>query len=133
MRTLRHLGGGLVRGGLGLIVLCLLASSGPAQAAGDAKKGRQIAIDHCSRCHVIPDYNRYGGIDSTPSFKIMAQLDDYLDRFQTFYARRPHPVVVRMQGVPPPTEDPAFIATFKITPEQIDDIVAYVKSIRAKP
>ena len=103
-----------------------------AWAEGDADKGRQIAVDHCSRCHVIPDYNPYGGIDSTPSFRLLARRDDYLERCQSFYARRPHPVVVRVPDVPPPTDDPAFIATFEITPQQIEDLVAYVEFLRAK-
>ncbi|GAB4393648.1 MAG: hypothetical protein Tsb0032_13850 [Kiloniellaceae bacterium] len=103
-----------------------------AEAAGDAGKGRQIAIDHCSRCHVIADYNPYGGIGSTPSFQIMARRDDYLERFQTFFARRPHPVFVRVPGVPPPTDDPAFVATFEIQPEQVDDIVAFIEVLRAQ-
>ena len=101
-------------------------------AAGDPEKGRQIAIDHCSRCHVIPDYNPYGGIESTPSFRLLAGLDNYLERFQTFFDRPPHPAVVRIPGVPPRTKDPAFVATFELQPEQVDDIVAYVEALRAK-
>lgn len=104
-----------------------------AWAEGDAATGRQIAIDHCSRCHVVPDHDPYGGIDSTPSFRLLARRDDYLERFQSFYARRPHPVFVRVPDVPPPTDDPAFIATFEITPQQIDDLVAYVEQIRTAP
>jgi len=115
---------------ISVLALCLLLPC-VAQAAGNPDKGRQIAVDHCSRCHVIPDYNPMGGIDSTPSFRLMAARDDYLERFQTFYARRPHPVFVRVPGVPPPTDDPAFIATFEIVPEQIDDLVAYVETLRA--
>lgn len=100
------------------------------RAEGDAAKGRQIAVDHCSRCHVIPDHNPYGGIDSTPPFRLLARRDDYLERFQTFYARRPHPVFVRVPDVPPPSDDPAFVATFEITPQQIEDLIAYVEEVR---
>lgn len=119
-----------------LLSMALLQSiAGPAiaWAEGDAAEGRQIAVDHCSRCHVIPDHNPYGGIDSTPSFRLLARRDDYLERFQSFYARRPHPVFVRVPDVPPPTDDPAFIATFEITPQQIDDLIAYVEQIRTAP
>ena len=117
---------------LALVLAATLALPIAARAEGDAAKGRQIAVDHCSRCHVIPDHNPYGGIDSTPSFRFMAGRDDYLERFQTFYARRPHPVFVRVPGVPPPTDNPDFIATFEIKPEQIDDIIAYVEALRAR-
>lgn len=110
--------------------LCLLLAA-PARAEGDVGRGRQIAIDHCSRCHVVPDHNPYGGISSTPSFRLLARRDDYLERFQSFFDRPPHPVVVRVPGVEPPTDDPAFVATFEIQPEQIDDIIAFIESIRA--
>ncbi len=110
----------------------VVAFPAPAWAAGDAEKGRQIAIDHCSRCHVVPDYNPYGGIESTPSFRLLARRDDYLERFQTFFERPPHPVVVRIPGVEPPTKDPAFVATFQIQPEQVDDLVAYATKMHAE-
>lgn len=109
----------------------LLALPSAVEAAGSKEKGRQIAIDHCSRCHVIPDHNPYGGIESTPSFRLMARRDDYLERFQNFFERPPHPVVVRVPGVAPPTKNPAFVATFEIQPEQVDDIISFVESIRA--
>jgi len=113
---------------LGLV----LAGSSAALAAGDAKKGRQIAIDHCARCHVVPDFNPYGGIGSTPSFRFMAGRDDYLERFKSFFVRPPHPVFVRVPGVPKPTDDPAFVAEFEIQPDEVDDIVAYVEALRAQ-
>jgi len=120
----------IVRSTLLATGLCLLLAV-PARAAGDAERGRQIAIDHCSRCHVVPDHNPYGGISSTPSFRLLARRDDYLERFRNFFDRPPHPVVVRVPGVEPPTDDPAFVATFEIQPEQIDDIIAFIESVRA--
>lgn len=113
-------------------LVLLLALPNPAQAEGEASKGREIAKAHCSRCHVIPDHNPYGGIGSTPSFRLLARRDDYLERMQSFYARPPHPVFVRVPGVPPPTKDPAFVATFEVLPEQIDDLIAFIEAIRAR-
>lgn len=119
--------------------ICLLATLGflcalpaAAQAEGEAAKGREIAVNHCARCHVIPDYNPYGGINSTPSFRLLARRDDYLERLQSFYARPPHPVFVRVSGVPAPTEEPAFVAPIEVSPEQIDDLIAFVEAIRAQ-
>ncbi len=111
--------------------LGLLLTLAPAAAAGDTEKGREIAINHCARCHVIADYNPYGGIGSTPSFRFMAARDDYLERFQTFFSRPPHPVFVRVPGVPKPTDDPAFVAEFEILPEEVEDIIAFVEALRA--
>lgn len=112
-----------------LALTCALPAS--AEAAGDADEGRQIAIDHCSRCHVIPNHDPYGGIESTPSFRLLARRDDYLERFETFFDRPPHPVVVRIPGVEPRSDDPAFVATFVLQPEQVDDIVAYARKLHA--
>ena len=40
-----------------------------------------------------------GGIGSTPSFQLLANsFPDYKDRFETFNARRPHPVFVIIEG-----------------------------------
>ena len=61
-----------------------------ALADGDVKAGRRIAIEHCARCHVIGSYNRFGGIDSTPSFQMLARRADMADRVRTFYARGAH-------------------------------------------
>ena len=113
-----------------VIGLALLASG--ARADGDPRNGREISIKHCSRCHVIGDYNRFGGIGSTPSFQWLTKVPDYEDRLRTFYARRPHPVYVRVPGVPPWTDLPPFVTPFTITADEIEDIVAFVKTLASK-
>ena len=128
MGAQRHFSAPILLAGLGLF----LALPSTAQAAGEAEKGREIATTHCARCHVIPDHDPYGGIESTPSFRLLARRDDYLERMQSFYDRPPHPVFVRVPGVPPRTSDPAFVATFEILPQQIEDLIAYIEAIRAK-
>lgn len=101
-------------------------------AQGDIEKGKRIAIEHCSRCHVIGDYNRFGGIGSTPSFQYLARMPDYLERLETFYTRRPHPVIVNVPGVEAWTKLPAFVVKFTVTPEDIDALVAFVETLRKK-
>ncbi|HUS95577.1 MAG TPA: hypothetical protein VMX97_02440 [Hyphomicrobiaceae bacterium] len=77
----------------------LLALAGPVAADGDAVSGRKISEQHCSRCHVIGDYNKYGGIGSTPSFQgIVKYMPDYRERFATFFSRRPHPAFLTIKG-----------------------------------
>jgi len=97
---------------------------------GDATAGRQLALTHCSRCHVVGDFNPYGGIGSTPSFQLLARRDDWRERFQTFYERRPHPVFVHVPNVPRWTDIPAPVAEFEVTPRNIDDLTAFVKTLR---
>ena len=41
--------------------------------AGDVDKGRKVAELHCSRCHVVGDFNKNGGIASTPSFQMLVK------------------------------------------------------------
>ena len=40
----------------------------PALADGNAVKGREVSIRFCARCHVIGDYDRYGGIENLVAF-----------------------------------------------------------------
>jgi mono/diheme cytochrome c family protein len=50
-----------------LLLVTLTAVAVPAAADGDVEAGRKVAEQHCSRCHVVGDYNKYGGIGSTPT------------------------------------------------------------------
>ena len=113
---------------LPLLALCLLLPV--AGWAQDAKKGREIALAHCSRCHVLPDSNAFGGIGSTPSFKLLANLDDGLERFDSFFERRPHPSVIRLPGVAPPSDQEPTTVPIELQPSDIDDLVAYAKTLR---
>ncbi len=115
-----------------LMTMVMVAASG-ARAEGAAASVEKLAIKYCSRCHVIGDYNRLGGIDSTPSFPVLARRDDFVERLQTFYQRRPHPVFVRVPGVPRWSKAHPFAAPFTVTYEQIDDLIAYVRTLRDKP
>jgi mono/diheme cytochrome c family protein len=110
--------------------LCVVASAPDLRAEGDVAKGRNFSITHCSRCHVVGDHNPYGGIGSTPSFQLLARRDDYLERFQSFYERRPHPVFARVPGVEKWSEIPSHVAEFEVTQDDIEDIVAFVRSLR---
>jgi mono/diheme cytochrome c family protein len=112
-------------------ILALAAASGGARAEGDARKGREISIKHCARCHVVGDYNRLGGIDSTPSFQMLARRADFEDRLRTFYERRPHPVFVRVPGVARWSRALPYATPFEVTLEQIDDIIAYVRTLKS--
>jgi hypothetical protein len=101
-------------------------------AEGDSEKGRGLAIKHCSRCHVVGDHNPYGGIGSTPSFQLLAKRQDYLERFQTFYERRPHPVYVHVPGVPRWTKLPSHVEEFTVNLDDIENLIAFVETLREK-
>lgn len=110
-----------------LIAACLTPA--PAHAAGDAEKGRAIAIEHCARCHVVGDHNPMGGIGSTPSFQLLKSMNDWRERFESFYARRPHPVHVRVEGIPKLTNLPPNAAPFTIRLEDVAHILSFVESM----
>ncbi len=85
-----------------------------AWAQGDRVRGRQLAIDKCSQCHVIGDYNPYGGVNNSPSFYIFAErLEVYRDRLTTFDQRRPH-----------------LSREMKVPPKDLQDIIAYVETVK---
>ncbi len=107
------------------------ATAGMARADGDVARGREISIKHCARCHVVGDYNRMGGIGSTPSFQMLARRADGEDLLRTFYQRRPHPVFVRVPGVARWTKLPPYATPFKVTPEQIEDIIVFVRTLKS--
>ncbi len=116
----------------GVAVAGVIVSTAPARADGDLEAGRKMAVKHCARCHVIGDFNPFGGISSTPSFQLLANRNDWLERFQTFYERRPHPVFVRVPDVPRWTKLPSYVKEFRVTPENIQDIIAFAQTLRRK-
>lgn len=108
-----------------------MPASSPAQAGGDVEKGRKIAIKHCARCHVVGDYNRFGGIDSTPSFQMLARHGYMEERLWTFYERRPHPAFVTVPGVPKWSRLPPYATPFTVTQGEINYLVAFVKTLKS--
>lgn len=118
---------------LAFIGIAALAASVPARAddAALAGKGREIALLHCARCHVIDAKTRLGGIGSTPSFPLLMSLADGEHRFVTFFDRRPHPVFIRMEGVEPLTPLPANAAEAELAADDLDALLAYALSLRS--
>lgn len=113
-----------------LLSLAIALTVAPAWAEGNAQKGRGIAIQHCSRCHVVPDHNPMGGIGSTPSFRLLAELEDGMGRFETFFDRRPHPSFVRVQDTQPPTGLPSAVQPLELTLAELEDLLAYARRLR---
>lgn len=84
-----------------------------AWAEGDRARGRTLAIDNCAQCHVIGDYNPYGGVNNSPSFYIFAERPEvYRERLRTFDQRRPH-----------------LSRSMDVSAEEIRHIMAYVETL----
>lgn len=117
----------------GLIAAITTMSIGvpSARAQSLSEKGLALSREHCARCHVIEASNRFSGISSTPSFPMMVRaLADWRERFETFHARLPHPSVIRIEGVAPPSDAPPTTRLVRLKPEDIDAFVAYAETLR---
>lgn len=114
---------------LGGTALAVTYAAPPARAGGDAEAGRRLAEEHCSRCHVVGDFNPMGGIGSTPSLQWIKKLPDWRYRFQTFYVRRPHLAFIKVRGLEPPTELPPYATPFEIEAQDADDILAFIETL----
>ena len=116
--------------------LLLAAGASPlaAQETGDIGEGRKIARQHCTRCHVVGDFNPSGGISSTPSFQLLVKRrPDYKERFRTFFARRPHPAFLSIKGIGrirpdlPPNAQPV-----ELTEQDVRNVAAFVETLKPK-
>ena len=114
-------------------VLLLVASIMSGMAMADVERGREVAATHCTRCHVVGDINPYGGIESTPSFIGMKRLADWERRYAEFYILPPHPALVRIEEVSAERDEerPAFVAEILLTLDDVDAILAFVKTLPA--
>ena len=104
-----------------------------ATAMADVERGREVAATHCTRCHVVGDINPYGGIESTPSFIGMKRLADWERRYAEFYILPPHPALVRIEEVSAERDEerPAFVTEIVLTLDDVDAILAFVKTLPA--
>ncbi|MGI9405635.1 MAG: c-type cytochrome [Hyphomicrobiaceae bacterium] len=111
-----------------------LLLAGSSALAADIQRGKSISEEHCSRCHVVGDFNPTGGISSTPSFQLLVKRrPDYRERFQTFHSRRPHPAFVIIEGVERlMPELPVNAEPIRLPIEAVDDIVAFVETLKQK-
>ena len=116
------------RAALALLLFCLPQTAGADMIA----EGRAIAAEHCTRCHVVPEINPKGGIESTPSFKGMKHLADWRRRFEVFFTLPPHPALVTVVGISEERDKsrPAFVQEIKLSVDDIDRILSYVDTIK---
>ena len=110
-------------------LLIALAAGGPGYADDALAPGEAVAREHCARCHVIGAFNRMGGIGSTPSFSLLRKRGDWEERYTSFYARRPHPAFVRIEGIEPLTGLPPNAAPVDLSEKEVEDLMAYVRAL----
>ncbi|MDU9004608.1 cytochrome c [Sedimentitalea todarodis] len=101
--------------------------------SGNAKRGAELSLVHCGRCHVVGPENRMNGLGSTPSFAALRSLPDWIERFEQFFVRNPHGAFTQIIGVTPPFEPerPPPIVPVELTVDDIDAIISHVAQTRA--
>ena len=116
------------RAAVALLLFCLPQTAGADMIA----EGRAIVAEHCTRCHVVPEINPKGGIESTPSFKGMKHLADWRRRFEVFFTLPPHPALVTVVGISEERDKsrPAFVQEIKLSVDDLDRILAYVDTVK---
>ena len=118
----------------GRAALALLVSVGALAGEGRAQEyapGEKLTLLHCGRCHVVNEKNRMGGIGSTPSFPVMRGRENWEERMRAFYGEPPHAAITQIEGVtdPFPINRPPPIHPMRLTLEEIDKIIDYVRTL----
>ena len=118
----------------GTILAAYTLNAGPARAGEpDGERGLSLAKEHCARCHVIGDGRTMNGIGSTPSFPSMVRfMDDWSERFATFFERPPHPAFVRLKGREPPTGLPANASPVLLDDQDALDLHRYAEELQRR-
>jgi mono/diheme cytochrome c family protein len=105
---------------LGVLAFCIMGPAvllSPASAqvtTGDPRQGQALAQEWCSSCHVIGPQQPRAGNDAVPSFASIAHMSSTTATSLKAFLETPHP----------PMPD------LKLSRAQIDDIVAYILSLR---
>ncbi len=111
-----------------ILLLSLVASLSRADSLSD---GQAVAEEHCTRCHVVGNYNPNGGISSTPSFQLLVNaLADYEIRFNTFFLRPPHPAVIIVEGHNKLDELPYNAVPVKISLQDVENIAVFAQTLK---
>lgn len=113
-------------------VTTAVAETGP-EFEGDLALGAKLSLDLCGRCHVIGKQNKGKGIGSTPSFAVLRSLPDWDERFQSFFALRPHPAFTQITDVTEPFDPlrPSPISPIEMSIEDLEAILAFVSATQA--
>ena len=116
-----------------VIPIMLLIAQAEIARADPVSEGKSVAETHCTRCHVVGKYNPNGGISSTPSFQLLVNaLEDYRERYSTFYARPPHPAVIIIEGLKKRDDLPYNAKPVKLTLKDVENILKFAETLRKK-
>jgi mono/diheme cytochrome c family protein len=95
------------------IALVAGATPGQAQQTGDVSAGRTLAKTWCSNCHVV-ERQASRGSDAVPSFPAIAEMSSTTSMSLHAFLQTPH----------------GRMPDFKLSIKQIDDVTAYILSLK---
>ena len=95
----------------------LLAIPASAQDIGDAAHGRQLADTWCSSCHIVGPTTARGTSNGAPTFAAVASMNATTPMSLRAFLATPH----------------ANMPDLHLTNAEIDDLSAYILSLRRKP
>ena len=95
---------------------CLALGSRQAQAFGDPAEGHQLAAAWCGACHQIESRTQILATDAVPSFQAIAAMPSTTSMSIRAFLSTSHDVM----------------PDFRLTQPQIDDVGAYILSLRAR-
>jgi mono/diheme cytochrome c family protein len=90
-----------------------LVANAPCEAAGDAAKGAALAQGWCSKCHALAP-GQESPNPKAPRFPAVANEPTATTYALRVFLKTPH----------------STMPDFKIPPDQIDDLVAFIHSLR---
>jgi mono/diheme cytochrome c family protein len=88
-----------------------------ARAYGDPSEGRQLATAWCSSCHQVDPQAQRLATDAVPSFQAIAAMPSTTSMSIRAFLSTTHDVM----------------PNFRLTDPQIEDVGAYILSLRARP
>jgi cytochrome c2 len=94
----------------------MMAAAAEGQELGDARKGLAYARNLCSECHNVLDTDAASPNSRAPAFKRIANTPGMTITALTVWSRTAHPTM------------PNFI----IDPKDMDDLIAYILSLRER-
>jgi mono/diheme cytochrome c family protein len=100
-----------------LLLLTAFSASAAAQAQGDTAVGRTIAETWCSACHVVTPTQAQGASTGAPPFQAIAAQTAITPMALRAFLQTPHHRMPDLQ----------------LSRDQIDDVSAYILSLRPPP
>ena len=105
------------RGATALVLAAgLLLWTGPAWAYGDVDEGHRLATVWCSGCHQVEQRAQATASDAIPSFRAVAAMPSTTSTSIRAFLSTTHTVM----------------PNFELTNRQIDDVGAYILSLRGR-